>query len=158
MPLDPAYRGLLGCESRPMTKDEKVYFGLLELNAKVQGVCLPDALSKDFHYKALTKRLSAHHVRTSFEARLFVTTQCRNPADAVLWAYTMACMQFDRPRGDALRVADVLTPWAKQLPTEAAVAAAWEAQKVAAAEHLSAPITGNWLDVATVWPQFPVDT
>lgn len=148
---------LLGAETRPMTDEESRVFIQLNMMPKeaIAGM-FDDLRARDPITIILADRLE----QTGWlpfiapEVIAFCGLLCHGlPGSAVLWAFTLARMA-ERKAPVTFGV-DSWTDWeafGKGVPTEEAIAAAWDFQK--AFKHAMPDVRGgNLLDLAMSWPK-----
>lgn len=150
MPIE--YQGLLNAAVRDMTKGEAQAFCAMSLAEKMDPEMPKDmrkVLNKDFGYQVLSKRLDYFKIPVGWHLKVLVVSLCRNPAQVVMWAYTLALLYKEKKA--ELTMGDFLSKFPKGVPTEEALNKAWDEQK-----RLVRPSGGtdNWLDYPEQWPVF----
>ena len=122
--LKPA--SLLGCELRPLTKDESLLMLRISI-AKLEGD--PDQVFADelgFQGKVLFARLNAHGLKVDKQLILMLTVLAETPGDLVMWAWTLFNMQKN---GERLTLKDWADAFALGVPTKEAYHKVWDGQK-----------------------------
>jgi hypothetical protein len=164
MPLPANYRGVLDAKDVvPMTTEQSealLKLGLLEI--RFPGPAATYALSKMHddmirsveHYRLLHKRMEAHQVRATLATQLMVCFLFDNPADCVLWCFTLATM-FKEHRWRPVTLENLVNAFPMGFPSPNEFEEAWRAQKMTKAERTT--LNDNWLDVAASWPLPPVE-
>lgn len=148
MPIE--YQGLLTAALRDMTEDEARVFvamSLAERQAPEMPKDLGKLLDKNLGYQVFSKRLDYFKIPVGWQLRVFIAGLCRNPAHAVMWAYTLALLH--KQKNGPLAIGDFVEKFPAGVPTEDALNKAWDEQK-----RLVRPSGGsdNWLDYPEQWP------
>lgn len=149
MPFPTDYRGLLGCDMRPATLDEKKFL-LLLATSEMLGTKTPPQLSEIFTYRVASRRCAAQGIKAPSTVLSAIAALSSTPAVVVLWCYTLLLIELE---GRKLTIPEVFptTPDGKcMVPTDEAYKAIWEAQKITKSEERTIGRTDNWLDV-TIW-------
>jgi hypothetical protein len=113
--------------------------------------CLTKAgtIQMPFGMTVLVKRLQQTDAEYSPDAVLFVTTLCRTPGDAVMWAYTLF-QQAKKSGKNSVTLHDLcMGPFGYGFPTDAGKERIWDAQK-----DKDSPL-GNLLDNSKTWANEP---
>lgn len=146
MPLLTEYRGLIGCDSEKLTRDQVHIYGVLMLMEK-GGHELPDEITAQFPYQVIKKRCECHGVQVSPHIIAFLAELSTNPAEAVLWAFT--CAHLPQPV-----TFDVWTAaFGDGVPTKDDYRTKWDQQKRPMDERTGMLMNDNWLDDPAVWPR-----
>lgn len=160
--LPSDYQGLLGCEVRLMNEDESgdmlrcliMEKGMLTLDAEaIMREEVKLAAEAGFGWNVLTKRLHAFGVKSTIAVRLYILTLCENPAQAVLWAFTMAKMA-EKNKFQQVTMEQLAESFPDGVPIELEYRRLWDLQK---RENPPRGGMDNWLDYAEVWPKQPAE-
>lgn len=143
--LSSDYKGYLGCAVRQLSDDEATTF-LICVTHDSMGDKVDENIVKTFPFQVLNKRLIFTNAKVSDWTKAYVTSLCQSPADAVLWAFTLAHIYAKRNE----EVTMVM--WADEfpmgVPTDAEYHRLWDMQKGKPGEKID-----NWLDDFGVWPK-----
>lgn len=160
--LPSDYQGLLGCAVRLMTEDESgdmlrcliMEKGMLTLEGEaLMREEAKMAAEAGFGWNVLTKRLNAFGVKSTIAVRLYILTLCENPAQAVLWAFTMAKMA-EKNKFQQVTMEQLAESFPDGVPVDEEYRRLWDLQKCS---DRSRGWTDNWLDYAEVWPKQPAE-
>lgn len=162
--LDVPWHGLLELETVPMTKEQSDTFIRCVMGDHPEEEAdfrakMHSKLMDNFGYAVLYKRLEvvagiANKVSTF--VTLFLTTLCKSPGDAVMWAYTLDYI-YVLENGQNIDMNVLTSYFPMGFPTEDARHKAWDEQKWSVIdpeydkERRTSMATDNWLD-AGHWP------
>lgn len=147
------YQAYYGTKSRPMTMDESKFFITLEftpyerLNAEFLD---HKSLKENLAFQILKGRLAEVGVTPEPKLLIWLTTLCKTPGDAVLWAFTVARRTVDLAH--AYTFIDWIMDFPLGPPTDQERKRVWDEQK---GFHLKGKFD-NAVDSMNWWPRIPV--
>lgn len=158
--LPPDYQGFLGCAVERMTSEVTHMLVQALLNERVLLDLSPEQLRVEeeeiatkvgFGWNVLTKRLAFYDIPTTLMCRLFVLQLCENPAQAVLWAFTLGKI-WEKNGYKPVTLVQLCDSFPDGFPTDAEYRRLWDLQK---RENPPRGGMDNWLDYGEVWPRKP---
>lgn len=150
----PDYQGLLGTETKPLTREQSDNFIRLTMMAMqdptgdtpLKNIAKPEAIPKEgepqtlgelfdkqlasnFGYQVFIKRLAWAKVPVHPCLRLFLVQLCTSPGECVMWAYTCALIYDKLGRKGPVTLQQWVDEFPMGVPTDKELEARWDAQK-----------------------------
>lgn len=135
--------------------------GLLMADRDDKGDELAKSLGGESSYRIADKRLAAHGVVTTPVVCALIASLCSNPAQIVLWCFTVAVVQSEKKIA-CVTLDILLGAFMDGVPTTEEYNRLWEMQKVTREQREAMQVSNppvplhrfsdNWLDSGSVWP------